>query len=59
MINHLLCLVGFHAWHYKLSEVGYVPLNGWPTGTTCQHCGKTHPSPLPPRRGTHLENPDD
>jgi hypothetical protein len=49
MINRLLCLIGVHAWHYKLSEVGYVPLNGWPAGTTCEHCGQAHPNPLPPR----------
>jgi hypothetical protein len=49
MINRLLCLIGVHAWHYKLSEVGYVPLNGWPAGTTCEHCGQAHQNPLPPR----------
>jgi hypothetical protein len=48
MINRILCLAGIHAWHYRLSEVGYVPLRGWPIGTTCQHCGKSHPDPLPP-----------
>lgn len=37
-----------HKWHYLLSEVGYVPLHGWPLGTTCQRCGKEHPNPLPP-----------
>jgi hypothetical protein len=47
MINKLLCRLGFHQWHYMLSEVGYVPLKGWPKQTTCSHCGIPHPSPLP------------
>ena len=47
IMSRLLCFFGFHGWHYKLSEVGYVPLKGWPFGTTCQHCHKPHPRPLP------------
>lgn len=47
IMSRLLCFFGFHKWHYKLSEVGYVPLKGWPFGTTCQHCHKPHPRPLP------------
>jgi hypothetical protein len=47
MMSRLLCFFGFHRWRYKLSEVGYVPLKGWPFGTTCQHCHKPHPRPLP------------
>ena len=42
-----LCLIIGHAWHYRLSEVGYVPLHGWPTGTRCERCGAAHPNPLP------------
>jgi hypothetical protein len=42
-----LCLIGVQEWHFLLSEVGYVPLRGWPSGTTCLHCGKPHPRPLP------------
>ena len=29
MINRILCLIGIHAWHYEVSKVGYVPLDGW------------------------------
>jgi len=47
MINPFLCSLSFHHWHYLLSEVGYVPLRGWPTGTKCLYCGIPHPNPLP------------
>lgn len=47
MINRFLCRLGFHRWYYLLSEVGYVSLRGWPTGTKCLYCGIPHPNPLP------------
>jgi hypothetical protein len=47
MFDRFLCSIGAHSWHYRLSEVGYVPLRGWPEGTTCSHCAKPYPSPLP------------
>jgi hypothetical protein len=46
MRRNLFCLFGFHQWHYLLSEVGYIPLSGWPKGTTCLKCGVPHPKPL-------------
>ena len=45
---NLACRFGFHRWHYRLSEVGYVPLKGWPLGTSCIRCGIPHPQPLDP-----------
>ena len=47
MTIRFLCSLSFHHWHYRLSEVGYVPLRGWPTGTKCMYCGIPHPDPLP------------
>jgi hypothetical protein len=44
--DRLLCFLGFHQWSYKLSEVGYVLLDGWPLGTKCSICGKHHPRPI-------------
>jgi hypothetical protein len=48
MARNIACLLFGHRWYYLLSEVGYVPLYGWPLGTRCQRCGVAHPSPLPP-----------
>lgn len=41
------CFLLGHRWHFLLSKVGYVPLYGWPAGTTCLRCGIPHPKPLP------------
>ena len=48
MIGSILCRLGLHRWHYLLSEVGYIPLDGWPVGTTCERCGEAHPAPIVP-----------
>ena len=43
MIRKLLCFLGFHRWHYWLSEYNAVHLDGtWPKCTRCEICGKKY-----------------
>ena len=43
---NIFCRFGMHKWHFLLSEVGWIPLRGWPVGTVCMNCGIAHPKPL-------------